>query len=400
MVGRVKIVLFLLVVMISSGAFITSLDRSNPPVFLIVSESTRADHIGPCYGYNRTTAPNTCELAEDGVLYSKAYSTGSHTSMALPSLLTGLPPNSVGFGTWKEFAYRKELSSKAFTVAESARENGYETYTNIGNNDLAWEGLRQGFGNTEVKTLNRSFSGGEFYFLRFTDVHFPYAPDEEFRKWDNLSLNQSELSEYGRQRKPLNLTDQQLIDLYDGEIYSFDSSIGRFIDQLKRQNLYEDSLIIITGDHGEAFGEDGNYYHSDEPYSYETHVPLIVKYPGNKYAGQKIEKPVSWLDIPTTLFNLFDSDVQTFGDDLRMVYEENYPAVSARTPEEDWIIRTEEGSLMVQNLNQSCKKTQTDLSAEKRMMRDQLCRTFNWGNEHYYPPEIPDLENVSKPEPY
>lgn len=369
----------------------------NPPVFLIITESIRSDHFGSCYEYERNTAPEVCEMAEEGVVYTEAYAPGTHTPMSLPSILTGLPPNSVGFSNWSQFSYRAKMPSQVVTVAEALEEEGYRTHTNIGANPFQWDGLSQGFQKEEVVSLNRNYSSREFYWFRIFEAHYPYTPPERNRKWDNVSMNRSELSQVSKQRERFNLSDQQMIDLYDAEIRTADGKIGKLIEYLKSQGKYRESLIIVTSDHGQSFGDRGNYYHGHKPYPEQSKVPLVVKYPGNRFSGERVERPVSLMGIVPTIYETAGIERETFTSPLRE--KSRYSVVSARKPDADWGAYTEKGYYLLRNVKSACledarpESESFNLSVSSSEMKEGLCNVYRQGEETSYDPEKAEMSD-------
>lgn len=145
------------------------------------------------------------------------------------------------------------------------------------------------------------------------DMHAPYYPADRYRLWDNLSqtdLPQKDPDEWRSLKK--NLSVPELKSLYDAEMRSADDRIGTIIHRLKEENRYRESLIIITADHGEMFGEHGHpnltgaymAEHSGPPFQELIHVPLIIKLPRNMFAGTTVTQPVRHLDVVPTMLEV------------------------------------------------------------------------------------------------
>lgn len=164
----------------------------HPPIVLVTIESTQPEHLGPCYGYHRRTAPNICALAEDGVLFTRAYSQGSKTAVAIPSLITSLPPNSVGLPTFGPSPGVYVLNISVPTLPERLAREGYET--------LGWGLKRGGFGMTvdrEMQDYNLSLwsekPGPTFFWMFPVSPHYPLDPPDAYRLWDASPLSREEL---------------------------------------------------------------------------------------------------------------------------------------------------------------------------------------------------------------
>jgi arylsulfatase len=162
-----------------------------------------------------------------------------------------------------------------------------------------------------------------FLYLHATDPHDPYTPRQPFL--DRLEsvpvgLPEEHASEFapakiyagsdlesaGRHR----VRTDDLIRLYDAEIAFNDEHFGALMDRLKEQSLYEDALIVVLSDHGEAFGDHPHVWkHGNSLYAEEIRVPLIVKLPGNHRAGTRIAEPVQQIDVFPTILQLAEIDV-------------------------------------------------------------------------------------------
>ena len=105
--------------------------------------------------------------------------------------------------------------------------------------------------------------------------------------------------------------------LYDAAVAYVDRELGRFFDELKQRDIYDDAFVLLTSDHGEAFFDHGTYGHAKTLYQELTHVPLVVKWPGNAPTG-RVDTPVSHVDIfPTVLAAAGLNPTATEGTDLR-----------------------------------------------------------------------------------
>lgn len=285
-------------------------DRT-PPVILITLESTRADHIGPCYGYERETAPNICDLAEDGVLFEQAYGQGSWTAAAIPALITGQNPATVGLSSLDQ-----TIPDNATTLDRILRAAGYRTSAS-GRNMLFYprdDPFMQRTGRT---------GGPRFHWTFLDEAHGPYLPDTRFRAWDTVSdaqytriqnpdENYTYLWEWWKRNVYDEIGVNNTVALYDEEILQGDAQVGSLIDTLKqpgntlteRKNAYRDALIIVTSDHGERVASPDNPSHRGWPDARTTHVPLIIKFPDNRYAGTRITRPVRHIDIVPTVLDV------------------------------------------------------------------------------------------------
>ncbi|MBC8206186.1 MAG: sulfatase-like hydrolase/transferase [Kiritimatiellaeota bacterium] len=271
-------------------------------IILISMDTTRADHLS-CYGYPKNTTPNIDAVAEQATRFEKALTPAPITLPAHSSMLTGLIPPA--HGVHNNIGY--QLAPSNITLAELLRENGFQTTAIVSAFvlDHKW-GLAQGFDtyndSFKEKSVNRfgaERKGDEttqialdwldnkrdrksFLFLHYYDPHVDYSPPEPF------------LTKFSD-------------DPYAGEIAFTDHCIGQVIQKLKDLDLYDSTLLIITGDHGEMLGEHGEEEHSYFIYESAIRVPLIIKLPGQK-EGITVSDPVGLIDIVPTICSLLKID--------------------------------------------------------------------------------------------
>jgi arylsulfatase A-like enzyme len=317
-----------------------------PNVLLIVIDTARADHFS-AYGYPRATSPNIDRLAAEGTLYERAISAASWTLPAHASLFTGLQARDHGTdgNHWT-------LEASFDTLAERLRRAGYRTggfSNNVWTNDTS--GLKQGFETFEemwqeqksrgenitlddpgndmgaAKTNERIFAWLDgrsdrrpfFAFVNYFEPHMPYRPtapyDDDFLPAGVAAADLKRLrSFYSPQeyayilRVPTIRIDEgvlaTLVGLYDGEIAYVDSVIGNLVEGLRSRKLLDDTLIVITSDHGEHFGEHHMLEHKFSLYEPLLHVPLILRAPGRVAANVRIPTPVAAQDLYGSVLEL------------------------------------------------------------------------------------------------
>ncbi|OGD18661.1 MAG: hypothetical protein A2W03_08695 [Candidatus Aminicenantes bacterium RBG_16_63_16] len=271
----------------------------NANVLLLTLDTTRPDRLG-AYGYSRAVTPEFDRLAGDGVLFLNAYSPVPLTLPSHASILTGTYP--IYHGVRNNGKYL--LQPQALTLAEILKSSGYGTAAFVSSFILDSRfGLDQGFDYygdrladaAQVKNLEserradsvygdfeqwlRQYRGGRFFaWMHFFDPHFPYDPPEPYR------------------------SDLRLPDPYDGEIAGMDAAIGKVIRLLEARNLLASTVVILAGDHGEAFGEHNENGHTIFCYEENIRVPLVVYRPPTLTAGLEIADRVNLIDIlPTVL---------------------------------------------------------------------------------------------------
>jgi len=304
-------------------------DRSeHPNVILISIDCLRSDHLGT-YGYSRNTTPSIDAFAEDGVVFETAVSTSSWTLPTHMSMLTGLPPSI--HGATKTRMLHESVPYLPVLLAES----GYRVDALVSVPALSHEyGFDRGFhsyrfyfnpgaSNTvdaAIDLLEKGDGQSHFLFLHLIDVHWPYAPPEEFReRFGERPPDISDLLQQILNDVPPSGQVQidHAVNLYDGEIAYVDRELGRFLDHVKAEGLYDSALIILTADHGEAFYEHGYWKHTQTLYEEMVRVPLIVKWPAESPTG-RVPNLVSQVDVFPTVLGAVGLESETaWARDLR-----------------------------------------------------------------------------------
>jgi len=273
--------------------------KPQPNVVVITIDTLRADHLG-CYGYKQIRTPNIDALAAESARFERAYTPVPVTLPAHTAIFTGTYPTLSGM---HDFSGNK-LNPTQPTLASVLKQQGYVTGAVIGSAVLDSRfGLNQGFdfyydhfdfsrlqesnleemerpGNVVADValdwLGKNRGSKFFLWMHLYDPHYPYRP-------------------------PAPYSEQYKDRLYDGEIAFADAQVGRLIAYLKAKDLYRNTLIVLTGDHGESLGEHGEKTHGLFIYNATLHVPVIVHLPGAS-AAKVIPELVSLTDLmPTVL---------------------------------------------------------------------------------------------------
>lgn len=307
-------------------------DPRRPDIVFILIDALRADHLSS-YGYHRPTSPVIDGLAADGVLFRQAVASSTFTKTSIASLFTGRHPfqHGVYFGNLNDRPGRiasDVLAAGEETLAEALRDAGYLTTAWVQNTHLQWfMGFDQGFVDYRdqqgraVRILDQvgPFLEGPgrrypfFAYIHLIDLHDPYEPEAPYNRLFGqgagdpyAGVDLEEWGEYLRAVRKGEVTPEpwrveRMAELYDGLIRYLDDQLGRLLDDLRAAGLYEDSLIVLTSDHGDAFNEHGFISHSAAPYEELVRVPLVVKLPGGRHAGRVIDEPVRLIDLLPTL---------------------------------------------------------------------------------------------------
>ena len=312
-------------------------------VILIGIDTLRADHLS-CYGYFRKTSPNIDRLAKDSVVFTSAYATGIPTHPGWTTILTGVHP--LVHGIVSHVGTRK-LSHDIPMVQEVLRTHGYRTgavdnmflkygsfydwftrgfhiYSHPGAIPVSYAGLKVQANNvTErgVEVLGELLKEGNpfFLFLHYWDPHAPYKPPEPFNK---LFWNESIEKRFIREGYEKEEILDYLISQYDGEIAYVDSEIGRFIEYLEDRGVLDESLVIITSDHGENLKQHEGYLQHHGLYETITHIPLIVRFPEGTPSGT-VNSLVQHTDIVATIYDVVGVEprIRLYGRSLRKIVE-------------------------------------------------------------------------------
>ena len=302
--------------------------EKRPNVFLYLIDALRADHL-QSYAYPKSTSPRIKEFAADSVLFENAYAQSAWTRASLATIMTGLYPSS-------HLTERRMETLPPFipTIASELKANGYQTrgFTTNGNVSAAF-GFQKGYDEyvhlreqprtKEIHVqsnvlfqsvngfLNRPFPVPTYLYVHATDPHEPYTPAPfEVKVPPDCPADQLRLIRPRalRHRSPYNEKDLEcMIALYDSEILKADFYFGKFLDILKQKNLYKDSLIILTADHGEEFLEHGMLKHGVSLYQAEIQIPLIIHFPRGENAGKRIKSYARHMDILPTILEVISA---------------------------------------------------------------------------------------------
>jgi len=294
---------------------------------LVVIDTERADHL-PCYGYARDTAPSTCALERDGILFERAYAPRTSTTPAIASMLTGLYPHRHGVQSLY-LVLPKEIPTLATHLAAagygtgafvssyvmvadfSGLETGFEVYDDAVQDR---EPFRENYERPAKATTDRaigwlSMHGPRaFVFVHLIEPHGPYTPPSPY-------LERFALPHAGERVDPAQVPPYQLIPgadfvndyvgRYDGEIATADAQVGRLVEWLRDHGWYDRATIVVVADHGESMGEGGRWFkHGGSVDEAQSHVPLILKLRAGQRAalrGARIAAPVSTVDVFSTV---------------------------------------------------------------------------------------------------
>jgi len=370
--------------------------ESKPNVILVMVDTLRADHLS-CYGSDVQT-PNLCRVADDGTIY-QGFSHASWTKPATASLVTSTLPS-----THNAMSKPSSLSDDLVLIPEALQEAGYTTGGIVSNVNLAESfGFAQGyddyyylgpdylFGAQEssskliVYQLGRQIAlgmfGGDgvyfndfyqdsevvnsvafdwlddhaderfFLFLHYMDPHDPYF----VHPYNGEGVARVSMPE------PEPEMAEELHALYRGEIDYLDANFGKLLAKLEAAGVYDDTVIVLTADHGEEFHDHGGFWHGLTLYDEQIHVPLVIKWAsGVDGPRDGADSGIARLiDVGPTILGTADVAVpETMqGVDLRTPFASRLEKDQQVFAEEDhegnvlWALRTEDEKLIVANPN-------------------------------------------------
>lgn len=306
-------------------------------IILYVLDALRADHLG-CYGYGRNITPHIDQLATEGVVFANCFTSTTWTRPVAASILTGVYPTvhqattrdnmfSVGLKRLPEMLKAGGFATAAFnTMGNIAGEigfsRGFDHYFDLFRQpdlvakrhrlNAAKEGLlhtaeaeialplAEDINDYLLPWLAERPAQNTFSFVWSIETHEPYGAPEPFRRYGGPGY-QPGAGESDDIRSAGQADRARLMNLYDDGIFYNDHCLGQLVANLQQLGIYDETLFIIVGDHGEAFYEHGFYTHGHPPYDELIHVPLIMKFPHGEFAGQRVAGLAELIDLVPTV---------------------------------------------------------------------------------------------------
>lgn len=278
-------------------------------ILLITIDTARADHFG-AYGYKRPTTPNLDQLAKAGTVFEHGWAHAPSTRYSIPAILTGRLPLDVYYDNsiegWPGIAQRATTLAEAlaplgfvggaitnywyFDKVRSMNQGmapaDYDNSSAALHAGVAGAGPEQTKGSSSQQQtdkalafIDRNAAARWFLWVHYYDPHYAYEPH-------------AEVPSFGTDR----------VALYDGELRFTDHHIGRLLDGLRAKGLYDKTVVVVTGDHGEGFGEHGIELHGYHLYAPQTKVPFLIRVPG--LPARRSTTPAGHADLMPTLVNL------------------------------------------------------------------------------------------------
>lgn len=290
-------------------------------VLLVVLDAAGARHFS-CYGHARRTTPEIDRIADEGVLFERAYTPAPFTLAAMGSVWTSLLPDEHHRGA----AYDDRLPAGVPTLAELLSANGVPTSAIVANwmagrgygldrgfDEYAYVGYRaQKLREPLRQWLARRDGRPPFLYLHYREPHAPYDPGPPFdTMFGAAPIDRAALDAWVRDvnagtRAPAGDELRRLELLYDGNLALADREVGWVRRQLEAAGLWDSLLVIVTADHGEALFEHGRIGHGPGLYEETLRVPLVVRFPSRAgLGGREVSAVVDLLDLAPTIADAF-----------------------------------------------------------------------------------------------
>ena len=322
-----QIIIVLTLVFPSVSASMAEMTGNNRPnILLFTIDACRPDHFC-CYGYNRNTTPNINKLAKEGVLFTHAFSQSAWTTPGMISIFTSLYPPTHGVD-----AKDRTLREDVLTLPKVLKGNGYvvpvlpkfvdiQNYWHLGFDAVDKERFQGGEGEDLLKLLEAYKDQRFFIWYHYHGLHLPYNPQNPYDKifQDDISgslpaetesialvktksvIKNGSVSFNSAEKKAV-------VALYDGQIRQLDDYMGQLTERMKQWGILDNTMFIITSDHGEELFEHGFIGHASTSlnaklYDEIIRIPLIIWWP-KKIKHKVVGELVQQIDIMPTILDM------------------------------------------------------------------------------------------------
>lgn len=286
-------------------------------VLIFLLDATNPTHLG-CYGYSKPTSPVIDSIAAEGVIFDNAIAQAVSTLPSTGSLMTGLYPEAHGV-----LGKRSVLPDTYKTMAEFFREAGFRTALFSANpNASPISGYHQGFEEIWSLREGRPISADEFIepferwiqqvrhhrffgYLHIREPHWPYRPPRQFmdRFHQNPAFDLRDLNPFVI---PPVEEQARIRAAYDANLAFADAQLGTMLGLLRSMDLFDNTIIVILADHGEAFWQHGKQGHNHQVTEDTARIPLIIRFPGeHDWQGKREPYVVGSIDLLPTFADIF-----------------------------------------------------------------------------------------------
>jgi arylsulfatase A-like enzyme len=307
-------------------------------VILVYMDTLRADHLG-CYGYRFDTSPDVDRFADEGVLFESAYPTDVPTQPSFTSALSGqrgIRTGVVSHSPTEDLADRvpwlphivsaggiETAAVSTLYLMKKYFARGYNTYMNpvAGDRSKTQQITGEEINSYATQWLKANYNKDFFLFVHYWDPHCLYLPPRKYRRMfykGNPTDRKNKSREVCRRQivwvfgeRHVEVLRKGITDLkyvvaqYDGEIRYVNDCFARLVGALQELGIYDETLVILTSDHGESMGEHQLYFDHFDVYEPTARVPLILRWPKRLPAGKRVKALVQNIDMAPTILQVF-----------------------------------------------------------------------------------------------
>jgi arylsulfatase A-like enzyme len=307
---------------------VTQTNRAKNLVVIVI-DTARKDAYQPFAEKTRVKAPAMKALASESVWFDAAYANAPWTKPSTATILSGLYP-----ATHKAEEFRSVLPQEVTLLSEHLQKRGFVTGAFLGNAFISDDfGFNKGWSHfsnyaredkpTEAMRLykdalawveKRDPSKRFFLYMQTMDPHVPYAVPKKYLddyyegSYDGKlgeAVTGDDTKDFNAGRIELTADDKRYTRaLYDGEITYHDHYLGKFVETLRKRNLLQDTLFVVTNDHGEELFERGELGHGHSLFDEQVAAPFLMRYPKILPKNRRVDTPVALVDLPATLLEL------------------------------------------------------------------------------------------------
>jgi arylsulfatase A-like enzyme len=370
-------------------------------VVVVLIDTMRARSLKPFNPQTRVKTPVLDKIAQEGAVFEAAQAPENWTKPSTASLLTGLYPATHGAKT-----DAAAVPKAATLLSESLKEAGFSTASFIANGYVSDKfGFNQGWDKYTNYIREKKSTDAEnvfkdagdwiekhkderfFAYVHTIDPHVPYDPPDEFlsmyKKGEYVGpvaprKTPEQLAEAKKVPPKISFSaadKQYLKDLYDGEVSYHDRYMGLFVERLAKLGLYDDTVFVITADHGEEFDEHGSWGHGHSVYQELLWIPYIVRFPGVVPAGKRISEAVSSMTVYPTVLEAVGVAAPSMLEDrsvlswLRGAPPPAVPVAFSDFLDDRRVIRSGRWKLILRGTNETLFDLATDPTEQKELER-------------------------------
>jgi len=413
-----------------------------PNVIFIVLDAARADHFS-CYGYKKITTPNIDKIAERGAVFLNNFSPGTHTLSSIPRLLSSryfsinlFQHDLMRWGSRWEFPETifNRMDDQQILLPEIIANNGYRViafhnhgcclpntelgktfdqdyYCFVSKNEPKDEQLISGI----ISWIEKNKASGQPFFIYYhiMSPHEPYpqkSEDHQILSEDSPAVIEAVRDKFHQREKdtPDGWSKEELRilhGLYDGNLLHSDRWIGILDEKLHELDLDDNTLMIITSDHGERLGEHGSLGHAGPPWDALTHIPLIMRYPHLIPPRIQVSGFTESIDIMPTILDICNIPIpdNKAMDGVSLLSIIHNPQAGKKAVFTDSSIRTDKYKYIIDGKSELLYDLENDPGEEKNIASHNPELTMNMGEMYQkaiapYQKRFNEAKTISTPE--